>query len=104
MLIQAPRVVACEIVAAVAKRVQERPIGLRSFIREEGLAFLQFWADGEKRSRGSKRASLNSCGKHIGERLPEAYVYDTKAAEIPVLGAERAVDEVDLLDQLRCDG
>jgi hypothetical protein len=96
-----PRPVRREIVAPVAQWLQKGAIRDRPFIGDESVAVLQTGAEGQESALHAERAALNAGGPFVGQRFAQADVDHSEPAEVPVLGAERPVDETHLLDQFR---
>ena len=93
-----------QIVARVAQRRLERSVGMRALVGEQGVAMLEFGTETEEAALAAERAALQAHGPDIRHAFARPNVHYAQAAEIAVLRAEWAVDDVHAFNQLvgRC--
>src|SRR5262249_27783605 len=99
ILIQPVGVVARDVITLVVERILERPVGPRAFISDQRIAALQRRAVCQKCAERAERPALETRGDLIRQRLLQSNVDDAEAGEIAVFRAERAVEDVHVLDE-----
>src|SRR5437868_14320490 len=93
--------IARDVVSAVAPGIQERAIRKRRLIGDKGGGVFQLRAISEKGAAVVERAALKSHGELIGQRLFQANMHHAQSREVAILGAERPVENVYIIDQFR---
>src|SRR5262249_19877071 len=96
-------VVGVEIVATVTSRILERAVGVRPLIGYVSIYALRIGAIREKSSSCIEVCDLEPQRELVRQRFTLADVDHAQSAEIPVLGAEGPVDDLDVLNQLRAE-
>src|ERR1035441_6103908 len=97
------RVVRVEVVPAIAARTLERPICVGAFVGHVSVNVFDIGAVGKESTARIEVAALKPQSEPIRQRFPLANMNHAKAAEIAVLGTERAVDDRDILNQFRAE-
>ena len=100
-LVEPVRDAAGQIVARVAQGRLEGSIGVRALVGEQGVAMLQFRAETEEAALAAERSALHAYRPDIRHAFARANVHHAEAAEIAILRAERAVDDVHAFHQFR---
>jgi len=73
---------------------------MRALVGEQGIAVLEFGTEAEEAALAAERSALEAHGPDIRHAFAGANVHHAEAAEIAVLRAERAVDDVHAFHQL----
>lgn len=103
MLRERNGVVGVDVVPAIAFRVLKRSVGVGAIVGQVGIHFLHVGTVGGKAAPGVEIATLEARGDLVGQGLALADLDDAESAEVAVFGAEGAVDDADLADQLRAE-
>ena len=72
---------------------------MRAVVGDEGVGLFEPWTVDRQSAISVKRSALDPQGEQIGEFLLEPDVYHSQAREISILCAERAIENVHVVDQ-----
>src|SRR5207253_3310738 len=95
---ETPRVVAGKIVVPVAQRAAKWPVRVGAFIGGERVRVAHFRTVAEKAAERAQGAALDARREAVRHGFAQANVHHAEAAEIAILGRERAIDDADFPD------
>ena len=104
IVIQATRVISRDIVTTIAQRVHKGAIRSGTFVGKKRVRLIQGGTEPQKRAIASEPSALKTQHRGIGQTLFQADMNDAEARKISVLGAERPIEDIDILNQFRRNG